>query len=256
MTFSRYAAANPPVAADRSSKSVVMGFQYYDGAARHPDAVEASFSRGDRPFGDVVTVENTSEQLSDHNVEHGCEDEAEKGYAQHPVEHRRAKRDPHFRTRARRDIKWHNPKREGERRHQDGPKSQPASLDRRLEAIPALRLKLRREFHNQDGVFGREADQHDEADLGEDVHVRPMRPHAQDRGQKAHRNNEDDGERKAPALILRRQREVNEQNRKAEDWCVSWYERSGIRKARSPMIWMPSPELTPGAVVPCISIAG
>ena len=83
--------------------------------------------------------------------------------------------------------------------------------------IPALRLKLGGKLHDQDRILGREAHQHHETDLGQDVHIRTVRPHAQDRGQKAHRHNEDDGERHAPALILRSQREIHEQNRKAED---------------------------------------
>ena len=74
-----------------------------------------------------------------------------------------------------------------------------------------------RELDDQDRVLGRKADEHHEADLGQDVVVLPAQADADERRQHAHRNDQHDGERQGPALVLRREHEEHEQHRKAED---------------------------------------
>ena len=83
--------------------------------------------------------------------------------------------------------------------------------------IAPLVLELARELDDQNRVLGRQADQHDEADLGEDVDVLPVQRHAEQRAQQAHRHDQDDGERQRPALVLRRQHQEDEQHRQRED---------------------------------------
>ena len=60
--------------------------------------------------------------------------------------------------------------------------------------------------------FAAKPHQHHEADLGQDVDVLPHDPHADGRGQQAHRHDQDDRERQAPAAILRRQHQEDEQH--------------------------------------------
>ena len=90
---------------------------------------------------------------------------------------------------------------------------QPAGLDRRLGRRQAALLGLSRELDDQDRVLGGKADQHDEADLHQDVVVEPSDGHAEQRGEHAERDDQHDGERQYPAFILRRQRQEHEQHR-------------------------------------------
>ena len=89
---------------------------------------------------------------------------------------------------------------EGERGHQDRPQPQPRRLDRRLDAVAALVLELLGELDDQDRVLGRQPDQHDEADLREDVVVLPAQDDADDRREQAHRHDQDDRQRQRQAL--------------------------------------------------------
>ena len=57
------------------------------------------------------------------------------------------------------------------------------------------------EFDDQDGVLARQADQHDESDLREDVVVAALEPHARDGEQQAHRHDENDGQRQAETFV-------------------------------------------------------
>ena len=86
-------------------------------------------------------------------------------------------------------------------------------LGRRLEPILAMLLVLPRELDDQNRVLGRQSDQHDEADLGEDVHVHGPEQEPGHRGEQAHGHDEDDGERQSPALILGREQEEHEHDR-------------------------------------------
>ncbi len=74
-----------------------------------------------------------------------------------------------------------------------------------------------RELDDQDGVLARQAGQHEEADLREDVVVAAGQPDAGDRGQQRHRHDQDDAERQRPALVLRRQHDVDQQHAQRED---------------------------------------
>ncbi len=66
----------------------------------------------------------------------------------------------------------HHAEDEGERRHQDRPQTQLARRQRRVAARQAAFLVLvLGELDDQDGVLARQADQHHEADLREDVDV-------------------------------------------------------------------------------------
>ena len=57
------------------------------------------------------------------------------------------------------------------------------------------------EFDDQNCVLAREADQHDQADLREDVVVAAFEPDAGDGEQQAHRHDQDDRERQAETFV-------------------------------------------------------
>ena len=86
-----------------------------------------------------------------------------------------------------------------------------------VRAVEAAVLALAREFDDQDRVLGGEADQHDEADLGQDVDVHAAPEQAGDGGEQAHRHDQHDRERQRPALVLRRQHQEDEDDRGDED---------------------------------------
>ena len=128
------------------------------------------------------------------HVEHRREYEAERGHPDHAGENRRAERLAQLRAGADRPDQRHDAEDEGERRHQDRPQPQPRRLDRRRPAVAAPVLELLGKLDDQDRVLGGEADEHDEAHLREDVVVLPAQHDTDDRGDEAHRHDQDDGE--------------------------------------------------------------
>ena len=150
-------------------------------------------------------------------------------------------------------------------------RSRQASITASSRAL-SFELDVARELDDQDGVLGRQPHQHHEADLGQDVDVLPHDPHADGRGEQAHRHDQDDRERQAPAAVLRRQHQKHEQHADRE------HEEAGVaagdlliatgRSIRSEkplgsvssasffMMLMAVAELVPGSVSPCNSDAG
>ena len=111
----------------------------------------------------------------------------------------------------------HDAEDERERRHQDGP--QPELRGMRHGVVPVLArvFPLLRELHDQDRVLAREPDQHDEADLRQDVVVEAAQPDAREREENAQRHDRDDRKRQRPAFVLERQQQEDEQNAERED---------------------------------------
>ena len=170
------------------------------------------------------------EPARDH-VEHRREDQPEDGDPDHAGEHRGAERLPQLGAGADRPDQRRDAEDEGERGHQDRPQPQARRLDRRGEAIAAAILELLGEFHDQDGVLGGETDQHDEADLRQDIVVLSAQHDADDRGDQAHRHDQDDRERQRQALELRRQHQEHEHHRQheGEDRGIAGAQSAGTR---------------------------
>jgi len=63
---------------------------------------------------------------------------------------------------------------------------------------------------DENGILGGKPDQHYEPDLREDVVVRAIEVHADHRGEKTHRHDQDHGERQRDALIQRREEDEHE----------------------------------------------
>src|SRR4029077_7525762 len=107
---------------------------------------------------------------------------------------------------------------ERERRHQDWTQSKTARFDRGSEPIFFVAiLNFFGEFDNQDGVLASESDQHNEADLGEDVVLHRAQPDAVDRAEQTHRDDENDGERQRPAFVQSGKQEEDEQHAEREN---------------------------------------
>jgi len=70
--------------------------------------------------------------------------------------------------------------------------------------VTVFQFPLARELHDQNRVLRRKPDQHDEADLGENVVVRAHEIYAGDRSKQAHRHDQDYGERHGDALVKAR----------------------------------------------------
>ena len=103
-----------------------------------------------------------------------------------------------------------------------GPEAQPGRFERGRDRILALVTQHLGELDDQDGVLRGQPDQHDQADLREDVvHVALRRPprhaEAEVRAEGRERRPEEHAERQRPALVLRREHEEHQEDRERED---------------------------------------
>ena len=104
-------------------------------------------------------------------------------------------------------ISGTTPEDEGEGRHQDRPEAQAGRLERGLlERHAAIVLRLG-ELDDQDRVLGRQADQHDQADLHVDVVVVAHQPDAEEGAQRDQRRPEQHRPGQPPALVHRGQQQ-------------------------------------------------
>jgi hypothetical protein len=76
----------------------------------------------------------------------------------------------------------------------------------------ALRSQLFGELDDQDGVLRRQADQHNESDLTEDVVREAAHQLRAQRAKDRERDTEQDDERQHPAFVLRRKHQVHQEN--------------------------------------------
>src|SRR5882724_1606944 len=150
------------------------------------------------------------------DVEGRREDQSESRNPDHARKNRGAERLPELGSGAGRPNQWHDTENEGERRHQDRPQPQPRGFHGRGPAVTAAVLELLGEFDDQDRILRRKTNQHDEADLGEDVVILSPQEHAGYRGNEAHRHDEDHRQRQGQALILSGQNQKYENHRQGE----------------------------------------
>src|SRR5438445_10456695 len=78
-------------------------------------------------------------------------------------------------------------------------------------------LDLFSEFDDQDGVLTSESDEHNEADLREDVVLHRAEPDTVDRAEQTHRDNENDCERQRRAFAKGREPKNNEPHTESEN---------------------------------------
>lgn len=154
---------------------------------------------------------------AENDVEDGCEEQTKDGDADHAVKHSRPKSLAHLGSSAIGEHERKHAEDEGEASHQNGAQTKAAGFDGGFYAVHAIVLKLLGEFDDEDGVFGRETDEHDETDLREDVVIQPAQPHAADGGKQAHGHDQNDGDGHAPAFILRGEHEEDEDDAEREN---------------------------------------
>ena len=92
------------------------------------------------------------------------------------------------------------------------------AADSRIACVHAAAFiaQLVGELHDQDAVLGRQPDQHDDADLAEEVERAAGDAQAEQRAEHAQRHGQHDHQRMDEALELRGQHQVHDQQRQAE----------------------------------------
>src|SRR6516164_11368248 len=156
-------------------------------------------------------------ELTNEGVEGGREQKAETGHAQHSEQHRCAQRLPHLRACSGRNGEWGNAQNEWEGCHQDRAKARTRGVHRGFGGGDTFLFLLARKLDDEDGVLGGQADENDEADLRQDVDGHAPRKQACDRGEQAHRQDQNDCQRQLPAFVLRDEDEEDEESGCAED---------------------------------------
>ena len=92
-----------------------------------------------------------------------------------------------------------------------------ARLDRRLNNAAASAAQLLGKFNDQDGVLRREPNQHHQPDLHVNVVLQSTQGDKGQRAQHRHRHRQQNDERQRKAFILRRERQVNDQDSECKD---------------------------------------
>jgi hypothetical protein len=155
-------------------------------------------------------------ETADESVEHWGEKQTKKSDADHSREDGSAEGLAHLGPGASSNCQREHSEDESQRRHEDRAQAGPCRGDGRFKAGHPLFLCLPGEFDNQDGVLRSQTDQHDQANLDEDVAVESADIHADRGGEDAHRHDQHYGERQKPALVKRRQEQEDKDDRKAE----------------------------------------
>ena len=85
-----------------------------------------------------------------------------------------------------------------------------------------LLAQLLGELDDQDRVLGREADEHDEADLAEDVVGEPAQQLGAQPAEDRERHAQQDDEGQDPALVLRGEHQIDEHQARARRCSIAW----------------------------------
>src|SRR5450755_2040491 len=105
-----------------------------------------------------------------HNyVEYRDKNEGEGGGGEHAAANGGADGDAAGASRALSQDQRKNSQNKSERSHEDGAEADARGFDRGIDDRAALSAKLLSKFDDQDGVFARQADEHDQTDLA--VHI-------------------------------------------------------------------------------------
>ena len=94
----------------------------------------------------------------------------------------------------------------------------PRRMNRRLKPIHALIFALLREFNDKYSVLRGQSDQDDEADVDQDVAIKPSYIHANHGGQDAHWNDKNHRKRQGPALVEGREQQVDKGDRQPKGY--------------------------------------
>ena len=115
------------------------------------------------------------------------------------------------------DGQRHAAENEGEGGHKDRPEAQFGPFQGRFHQRFAFLVFHLGEFDDEDGVLGRQTDEHDQTDLGVDVVLERLEQQAGKGPGHGDRGAEKDRERQRPAFILGRQDQEDAEEREGED---------------------------------------
>ena len=127
---------------------------------------------------------------------------------------------------------------EGERGHEDGAQAKLGGFDGGVDDGAALGAQLLGELDDEDGVFGGETDEHDEADLAVDVVGEAAQGYGEQRAEDGHGHGEQDDEGQREALVECGEGEIDDEDAEAEDddgfaGGLDFFERRGRSTHRS-----------------------
>ena len=152
-----------------------------------------------------------------HDVDGGDEEEIHHRRHDHPAEHGRPQRMAALRARSGGDDQRKDAENEGKGRHEDRAQALFRCFQRGVRDGVTLRTELGRELDDENGILGRQANQHDEPDLAEHVVDLMANELCEERAYDAERDGQEHDERQAEALVLRREDQENENERERKD---------------------------------------
>ena len=104
-----------------------------------------------------------------------------------------------------------------ERGHENWPQANARAGQRRFNEWFAFFVFEPRKLDDQNGIFGGEPDEHDQADLRENIVHHVPRPQGHESAQHGDRRAQQHAEWQAPAFVQRGENQEHEQERKAEN---------------------------------------
>src|SRR5690606_26184631 len=135
----------------------------------------------------------------------------------HAGEHGDAHGVTHFGTRTSGQYQRHDAGDKGDRGHDDRAQPQAAGFQRGADGVAPLQFEFTGELDDEDGVLARQAHQHYQADLHEDVVIAVYQPHAKQRSEQTHGHDQDHRQRHYPAFIQRGEYQARQQQGHRED---------------------------------------
>src|ERR1035437_663138 len=162
----------------------------------------------------VVTA---PEQAAQNHIEHRDEEEVENGGEQHAADDGGAHGAATQRARAGGEDQRQNAENEGERGHQNGPQTQLAGLSGCVSDGASLAAQLLSKLDNQNRVFRRESNEHDQADLAVDIVGEAAQRDQAQRAEHRHGHSQKNDEGQREALVLRREGEIHDQDAEREN---------------------------------------
>src|SRR6202041_4119800 len=150
------------------------------------------------------------------HVEHGYKKKIQRRRSNHAAKYRRAHRLPANPPGPGSQHQRQNAKNKRQRSHQNRPQTNSRRLNGPLHnRMPAL-PQLLRKFHKQNRILAGKADQHHQPNLAIDIILQSAQRNSSKRPQQCHGHSKQYDERQRKTFILRRQREIDDQNPQAK----------------------------------------
>src|SRR5579883_2231404 len=155
---------------------------------------------------DLASVSNLAPQV----IEAGNDQDAQHRAQKHPPGSRGSNGSVSDRPSAGGKHQWNQTGNEGKGGHLNRPESQFPTFDGCVDERQALLSPLDGELHNQDGVFAKQTDQHDQTNLGVDVVSQSHGLQEEEGAEDPDWQREDNGQRQDEALVLPDQHQIDE----------------------------------------------